>query len=73
MPALVKFNFTLGIISSPIPSAQNASQWPCQKLVYALIQLIQMLQSCQHNLFTRLLNLASQKDLIQDSVYLDHS
>lgn len=39
-------------------------------LANASIQLVQMLQSCQNNLFTGLLDFTRQEDFIQDSVYL---
>lgn len=35
------------------------------------LQLVQMLQSCQHNLLARLFNLASKKDLVQNCIHLD--
>jgi len=34
------------------------------------VQLIQMLQPCQHHLLTRLLNLAREKDLVKDRIDL---
>ena len=37
---------------------------------YHLLQLVQMHQSCQHNLLTCLLNLAGEEDLIEDSIDL---
>lgn len=36
----------------------------------ALFQFIQVLKSCEHNLFTRLFNLAGEKDFVEDSVDL---
>lgn len=36
----------------------------------ALFQFIQVLQSCEHNLFTRLFDLAGEKDFVKDSVDL---
>lgn len=36
----------------------------------ALFQFVQVLKPCEHNLFTRLFNLAGEKDFVEDGVDL---
>lgn len=45
----------------------------CVKQQAASLQLVQVLQPREYDLFARLLNLSSKKDLVQNSINLFHA